>query len=153
MSSLIKAESPVVNTQSGRNYLKEIGKTVFTWRIDNFEALVGIGKPIISPSFTVVATDPVSGRSRNESFSLEMSGSKQFTVMLVRDGSGILLVNAKPKNFRQIYPNVTMERPTTFDLSHSINKRRIFDIDFATKNLPDNLTFDVEVSLHKEMRE
>ena len=152
MSSLVKAES----SQSGSTYLKEIGKTDYTWNIKNFKDLAVIGRSIRSPVFTVEVTDPSRGSFKVVSFRLAMHGSdKSFNVTLVKVSDyGSVVVKVPKVSIPQhtFNADVTLTFPTTFEIWRC-NGRRIFEVAFTSKNLPDDLTIELEVSLHQAMQE
>ena len=154
MSSLAKTES----SQSGRTYLKEIGKTVYTWNIEDFKDLVEIGKSIKSPDFTIEATKPSGGSAKVVSFCLEMQGSgKSFNVRLVKvSGYGNDVVKVAkiiiPRCTHN--PDVTLTSPTTFEILHTGGGKQFFKLNFASENLlPVDLTVKLEISLRQEMKE
>ena len=63
MSAVAKTGS----VQTCKTYLKEIGKTTFTWTIEGLQEIKALGADIVSPQFTVDVST-----STKESFRLEI---------------------------------------------------------------------------------
>ena len=81
MASIVKDGE----TQSGRNYLQVIGKTDYSWTIENFKELADIGNPIQSPTLTVKINDQqtAEGSTKVESFHLVMSKESEKNVKVL----------------------------------------------------------------------